>query len=325
MTPVLAASEGARIVPLMPATRPGWSRFNPSILAHPDGGLWCTVRSSNYLLDAVSGDYEVTTWPPVVASETYLARLKDDGTVYGRWSRIDDSAVRIDPPLYPVTRLEDGRLVVVDGFLALVGNLREHRDDGLCHIAIDLLDVTSDAAGAPESISVVRRIIVESPDPGRHEKNWMPVLRQEPGADELVLRRFCLPAEDRTVDLMSGRTKLCRRDDGDRRDDLRGGSQVVAVGGREVAIVHEPVEEHGQRKGYLHRWVTTASSGVHVSEPFSILGPGIEFVAGLVVDEYQTWVSLGVGDAAAFLIGVPTTATFASPDGSPVQEARHVR
>lgn len=86
-----------------------------------------------------------------------------------------------------------------------------------------------------------------------------------------------------------------------RRDyaGLRGGSQLVCIAENTwLGIGHEMRLERG-RKLYWHRFYATDSDGklIGKSRAFKLVTEGIEFAAGLVVDEDRVVISLGVDDA----------------------------
>ena len=268
----------------------GWSLFNPSIVAVPDGFV-CNVRSSNYQI--VDGRYVMPEADGErIRTENILVDLSDDLVVSGVTHRFKADYAATE---FPVEGLEDVRLNLVDGQLlasATVRNFAPH--DGTCRIATATVD--RDAG---------RFINIEChPTAGeQHEKNWMPIAgRREwlyacrarghvatvsSNAEEWVVRGHC------HAPILAG--------------GFRGGSQLVPVGrGIWMAIVHE-VAQDGPRRIYEHRFVEFDEAAdwqiVAVSPPFAIREHrSIEFCAGLAVKGLRLVASFGVRDAEAWLV-----------------------
>jgi hypothetical protein len=275
-----------RFIRLDAETYTGWSLFNPSIVA-TDAGWVCNVRSSNYRI--VNGCYEMPAADNgVIRTENVLLYLADDF--------VTRSAVRVlqdyERTDFPVDGLEDIRLNVVDGqklLSATVRNFAPH--DGTCRIATTSLSGT---------------IVCPPTEPGRHEKNWMPIL----GRAEWLYA--CHNA---------GHVATVREDGGYWQvtnhaaapylaRGFRGGSQLVPVGnGHWLALVHEVAEDdtEGGRRIYEHRFVKFDEGAgwaiAGVSPPFSFMEPrAIEFAAGLARKGDRIVASFGLRDAEAWLV-----------------------
>ena len=260
---------------------PGWTLFNPS-LASRDGDLDVIVRSSNYR--CIDGRYVM---PPEdqgrIRTESFLLRwddVREPRRIVGDYPR---SAFVVDG-------LEDCRLNVIDGRLRISATVRNYAGfDGLARI------VEADDAG------VVQRMLPE-PRPGRHEKNWMPIL----GRDEYLYschesgRVLTVAAVgDRWAILVRGPSPLLAR-------GFRGGSQLVPVDGGWLAVVHEVSDDEGRRT-YEHRfvWFDADFAIVGVSPPFAFREPRtIEFAAGLAVVGERVLCSYGVRDEEAWIVSL---------------------
>lgn len=88
---------------------------------------------------------------------------------------------------------------------------------------------------------------------------------------------------------------------------LRGGTQLVKVPGSEatwIGLAHG-YRADGDRKFYWHAWIAVDATGElrGTSRPFKLCNEGIEFAAGLVIDETsrQVAVSYGVDDDSAWI------------------------
>jgi hypothetical protein len=268
----------------------GWSLFNPSIVACPDGFV-CNVRSSNYAI--VDGRYVMPEADGErIRTENILVDLSDDLVVSGVTHRFKADYAATE---FPVEGLEDVRLNLVDGELlasATVRNFAPH--DGICRIA---------TATADREAGRFTNIECHPTAGGQHEKNWMPIAgRREwlyhcrarehvatvaSNGEEWVVRGHC-PAP-----ILAG--------------GFRGGSQLVPVGrGIWMAIVHE-VAQDGPRRIYEHRFVEFDEAAgwqiVAVSPPFAFREQrSIEFCAGLAVKGLRMVASFGVRDAEAWLV-----------------------
>jgi hypothetical protein len=271
----------------VPPAAPGWSLFNPSILAR-DGGWWVNVRSSNYRIE--HGRYVMQPVEETcIRTENVLLELGEDFTVR-RTRRLDWDYEKTD---YPVDGLEDLRLNEIEGRIVGSACVRNFSPlDGTCRIGTAAID----------GGSLVDVEVLPTRD-GAHEKNWMPILG----------RRLWLYAAS-----AQGRVSTVREDDGRWRVEgrgaapilargFRGGSQLVPVGdGRWLALIHE-VALSGEARVYEHRFVlfdeTRDFAIVGVSPIFYFRrARGIEFAAGLARHGDRLVASFGVHDAEAWLV-----------------------
>jgi len=179
---------------------------------------------------------------------------------------------------------------VIDGRLRISATVRNHADfDGLARIA------------EADEYGVVRRMLPE-PRPGRHEKNWMPIL----GRDEYL---YSCHESGRvvTVAAQGDRWETCERGVSPHiARGFRGGSQLVPIDDGWLAVVHEVSDEDGRRT-YEHRfvWFDHDLSLIAVSPPFAFRETRtIEFAAGLAVARGRVLVSYGVRDEEAWIVGL---------------------
>lgn len=245
------------------------------------------LRSSNYTLDN-EGYYHMSSPDGVIRTKNALVTLDDDlNMVDYEYLRIPEE--RWGPVKFPLVRgLEDARIHWKDEAWHIYGTLREHRSDGLCEIA----------AGRIEGNQIVDRFIYDNPEPGRHQKNWMAMsgtdsfiyLVQPPG----VVRSGFLD-----TDAMSPRQDPVA-------EGFRGSSQAIRLDDGWIAVTHEVDWSTGRRR-YFHRFVQFDSLGYALSytEPFFIVKPEIEFVAGIVEHKGNYVLSFGYRDLWAGLAHVP--------------------
>lgn len=270
--------------------RDGWSLFNPSILATPDGWL-VNVRSSNYRI--VAGRYEM---PPedagIIKTTNLLAELDPDFRV--RRAR----PLACDYPRTPfaVDGLEDVRLNMIDGELVASATIRNLEPlDGTCRITTATVDQATATVGP--------LYCPHTPD-GQHQKNWMPVSGRRAwlyasSTDGRVA--LAEPAGDAwKISHHAAAPHLAR--------GWRGGSQLVPVGGgRWLALVHEVAHAPDGRRIYEHRFACfdepTGWAICGHSPPFYFLEHrAIEFAAGLALHDDRLVATFGVRDAEAWLV-----------------------
>ena len=265
--------------PLLPPVQPGWTRFNPGLTTTADGWLVAAVRSSNYHLTP-DGGYVVDDPEGVVRSEQHLVTLDADlGPV--------DARPLVEPPDrvvtdFPVRGYEDARLFVSGADLFALCTVRDREPWGLAQVALMALD----PAGA-----VRGEVMVEGPEPGRHEKNWAPfdlsavVPDHRDGAETVGVVYTWDPLVIGKLDLGDGRMVVRSRRIGSGLGPLvRGGSPGVPVAEGVLFVVHEVAWMPDGTRRYPHRFVLLDPDGMRIrrSRPFFFLSRGVEFAAGLV-------------------------------------------
>jgi len=270
--------------------REGWSTFNPTILSHDDGYL-AIVRSSNYQI--VEGRYVI---PPAdgdrIRTVNVVVRLGEDLSI------LSQPTPAPPPPYpssdYPVDGFEDCRLNAVDGDIIASATVRNWMGrDGTCRIAT--------ATVLPYASAMIDAAMIDEPCPGRHEKNWMPIVGDraflyacwEDGHVATVRRdgwAWCVEKHAESPAIARG---------------WRGGSQVVDVDdGLRLALVHEVADDAGGRI-YEHRFVLFHEDGWRIvgwSPAFAFRElRAIEFAAGLARTGDQLVATFGVRDAEAWM------------------------
>ena len=296
--------------PLAPAVEPGWTRFNPSILAGEGDPILATVRSSNYTL-VEPDQYAVVDASGVVRSETYLLELTEDLGI--AWSRRIVSPVPRKTTDFAVRGYEDLRLVRVDGRLHATATVRDLSPSGLCQMV--LLGLGLDG-------SVRSEVALSGPTPGRHEKNWVPLptgalqARACAGSPDAGSGTGVLgivygwdPLELFEVDVETGRVAAV----GERvatglGGATRGGTQGVSFFGDTLFVVHESVRMPDGSRRYPHRFVAVGARGsvTGVSQRFFFFTRGVEFAAGLAAVGDRVLVSFGVSDERAWIASLRT-------------------
>lgn len=290
----------------------GPSLSNPSILVDSSGGVVVNLRNLNYVLyHSEKGRFE-HIWGPLcylhkendlrLVTDNIMCRL-DGNLNISSHSVIDTTFLDVDP-IWEFVGLEDGRLVEWGGKTYLIGVRR---------------DTTPNGQGRMEmsEISFKKNKFVETsrtriPAPGKDdsycEKNWMPVLDQD-----FTFVKWTNPTEVVRYHPSSGMTETIFLSDplSLGTGDIRGGSQVIPLGGHRIAFVHETNlfnSEAGRKDAiYRHRFVVWDKSWnvVEVSEAFSILGGNIEFSCGMAERGDHLLITFGFQDNAAYLLGLP--------------------
>jgi hypothetical protein len=188
---------------------------------------------------------------------------------------------------------EDCRLIEVGGNWFATATVAELNEHGRRQVALLTLDGTD----------VVQARALRGPHPERHEKNWMPFVRD----GELHLVYTCGPTVVLRCDTATGALEVVAESAGpDAARPLRGGSQGVPVDDGMLFVVHE-VRRAPRSLLYLHRFVLIGHDVrlAALSPPFSFTGDHVEFCAGLARHADELVLSFGVSDAAAGLAVVP--------------------
>ncbi|MGD1050556.1 MAG: glycosyltransferase [Solirubrobacteraceae bacterium] len=266
--------------------RPAWPTFNPSIATDGDG-FRMIVRTANYAIER-----GVLHAEGVLHNINYLVSLG---------AELDATAVEAvadlsrGPRRHPsnIQGYEDCRLFELDGTwyaTATVCDLSpvERREIALLRFeGSDIVEVTP----------------LLGPHPERHEKNWMPFVRD----GELLILYRCGPTIVLRCDPASGILERVGESDApDFADEFRGGSQGVPIPGGHLFVVHE-VDRSGPLLRYLHRFVMLDHRLVlcAASGPFTFTSDRVEFCAGMARRDDDLVLSFGVSDAAAGLAIVP--------------------
>ena len=289
-------------------TPEGWSLFNPSIAANPDGdGLTAIVRSSNYEMSPQLR-YTIHDDDGVIRTTNYLVALTLDLEIR-QVQAIDDRGMRPEPPPFPVSGFEDCRLFRHHGSWWASATVRDHNPRGVCQIALFRLD--EDSSQHQGRVAATDMRLLNDPTDGRHEKNWMPI------ASDGASVRFiygCFPTVIVRVDETSGGVvreitvpgpSVARH--------FSGGTQAIAVAGGHLALVHEAADFADGGRVYTHRWVwfDAAWQLARHSPPFLLHERGIEFAAGLAQHGEDLVISFGVWDREAWLAKAPLSDVLA--------------
>jgi len=274
----------------------GWATFNPSIAADGDG-FRLMVRAANYRL--VDGWYHYLDDSGSIRTRNHLLRLDANGDFVGGWVLQEIPA---GPPVQAtsVLGMEDCRIVTLDGRWFVSATVRDRNPAALCEIALaELID---------GEIANLR--VLPSPRAGRHEKNWMPFVRD--GALHFLYSSN--PTVVLRVDIDTGAGEVVQDQQGPAvASGFRGGSQGLPYGDGWLFVVHEVgTVRGGDGRAYAHRVLHLSSGlGIVAATPaFGFAGRETEFCAGLARHGDDLLFSVGVDDAQAHLFRVPEAAVI---------------
>ena len=266
--------------------RPAWPCFNPSIAR--DGSTFrMIVRTANYEIERGVRHAE-----GILQNINYLVELDADLAVTSIKPIVDRSPAI---PRFPsqVQGYEDLRLFELEGEWYASATVSDLNDRELREIALLTL--------VESRIVEVKRL--PGPQPGRHEKNWMPFSLG--GALHFVYT--LAPTVVLRCDPVSGETeRVIEHPAPEGAASLRGGSQGVAVDDGFLFVVHE-VDRTGPGLCYLHRFVLLGRDLrlAGMSPPFTFASDRIEFCAGAARRGDSLVLSFGISDAAAGLAVLP--------------------
>jgi glycosyltransferase involved in cell wall biosynthesis len=268
----------------------GWVVTNPSVINH-EGRPTAIVRSVNYTItpegaySTLGADGSFDRGHPI-RTRNYLVRFTRDLKITGS-HELALPGNWPEPKFDLVRGFEDSRLFCWDGTLCTLSTVRELTPEGWCEQVI--APVT--AAGYGDNWAVV------CPVERRHEKNWMPWVRDKR-----------LDIVYRLGTLINPIGKIVRNHDCDLDvGHISGGSQVIEVEGNFLALVHEARSIPGRphNRYYQHRFASLADDGslLGISPPFVFHDRQIEFAAGLAYFPVtrRLMVSYGVRDCEAWL------------------------
>lgn len=270
-----------------------WIALNPSIAyakGELDSPLYGVIRTVNYRIDdqgryIIRGTDGTCNATNPINTRNYLARfskvtLQVDWTteIKGEpWLDAGLTGVKFDL----VRGYEDMRLYTGGDNLWVSATVREIEADGPCEQVRVRLDRSVLGCYTTDLVRMLRR---------GYEKNWMPI---EEGVDGV--HRFLYRC-DEVVDGQG--VTVVKREAPVVVDTFAGGSQAIKVNDGYLAVVHEARQIPGApTRFYMHRFVAWDKDFnlKKVSPPFYLDAKGIEYVAGLVMDEPRNRLILSFG------------------------------
>jgi len=282
-----------QLVELAPSTQyrrlevpvtPGWSIFNPSIAASPDG-YRAIARSANYWF----GYGVPPEFGPVGHSVSYLVDLDFNHSVR-RAVPIRDETDPAGRFQTPVQDYEDCRLLALGGTWYALGTAQDRNSDRIYRMC--LLTVEDDAFRKVSFLGETEQVI--------DEKNWAPLVVD----DILYLMYSAFPTVILRFDPVAGiANEVVRHQAPPVARYWRGGSQAIPFDDGFLMLVHEAIPFGGPWRTYRHRWVLLDQQFriSHCSSQFAFLYREVEFAAGLAQHEGYLTASFGVNDREAYL------------------------
>ena len=271
-------------------TPAGTSAFNPSIHASRQG-LIMAVRSTNW--EFIQGRrYRVNAADGVPRSENYLLRL-NSSLKAEEIELLEDGTDRTGEVASQFRGYHDLRLFEHDGQLRAVAHTLDFSPSGLSQVA--LLDISGH--------HLTRRRLL-SDGKTRHEKNWSPAIWN---GQLFFVYSYLPPVLLRWDGLQLHPAGLDSYVVPQIAIDFRGGSQLVAIKGGYLTVVHAGADFADDSRVYLHRFVSFDEEFqiTGVSPQFIFLKPGIEFAAGLAIWDDSAIVSFGLEDRESWLARLP--------------------
>lgn len=309
-----ALDNGGNIMPLLIDSNltGGTGLMNPSVFVSHNGEIIVNIRHVNYTLFHSESKVFQHQYGPLqylhpendrhLRTANYVCKLKQDLSLKNA-RKID---MQLDKtPLWEFIGLEDARLVFWDGEMYLSGVRRDTTTNGQGRIELSKIVRKGDAI-----IEIARtRIPSPSNDDSYCEKNWMPVLDKP-----FTWVKWTNPTEIVTYNPGSKTiSSIVKEKVLSISHDIRGGSQVVKIDNRYIAICHDVdlyKSEGGNKDGlYRHRLVVWDEDFniMDISERFDFMGADIEFCCGLAVSKNDLLITFGFQDNAAFILQMPKT------------------
>lgn len=273
--------------------------FNPSI-AVVDGQLKAAVRHCQSVLYRSS--IAVPTydhWRIVkpdntkqIVSQTFLINLDQDLRV----TQTIKCNLQDNNHCESYVGMEDARLIEWNQQLYLAGTVWRNGVGQIDQVHINSLGQELDRKTISHNTQGV-------------EKNWMPVVDH----DYHYVKWSC-PLS--LVNSQTSQSQVPVPQSQPFSRELRGGSQVVSIDQQQMAFVHS--SWHSRGLNYSQSIVCWHKDWQlkKVSQPFSMLGSPIEFVAGLATWDEWVYISFGVRDSLPFVLKMSMELFMEMHDGS---------
>lgn len=289
----------------------GPSLTNPSVFVK-ENKILINLRNINYTLyHSENGVFE-HSWGPLcylhqendqrLATNNILCELDENFNMIK--DNIVDTSFLDEEPMWTFVGLEDARLVEWNNKLYLSGVRRDTTTNGQGRMELSEIIIKNNKIIEKERI----RIPAPGLDDSYCEKNWMPVINKP-----YTYVKWTNPTEIVEVDPINKTCSTTILTDYKNLNtrDLRGGSQVIFLHNKYLAIVHEVnlfKSETGKKNAiYTHRFVVWNEQFelLEISESFSFLDAKIEFCCGIAEYKDNLLISFGFQDNAAFLLKMP--------------------
>lgn len=288
----------ARELPKVPELDSDYTESSASIIQWKDDKYLINVRCVNYRIRE-DGSYSMPAG--VVATRNFIGTWDLDSNTYGELAEVKCDTV---PNKGNIHGLEDIRLVENNG--VLMGSCSYQEEGYGIRTGIVSIDPSTGIAG-----QLIRASVPWNPD--STEKNWMPFIHD----NKYKFMYSALPARSFSVEIDdAGGINLADQifhDRGTERHTVRGGSQLIKIGTKWLAVVHEVCESPRipTRRTYLHRFAEFDDQTLNItriSNPWWFSeSPDIEFCVGMALthDGQSLIIPFSVNDSNASFVTVP--------------------
>jgi len=270
----------------------GYSATNPSICSY-DNNLFVMVRAYAFT------NHSKGSWN--IDNKNYLLKLDRDF-----------NSIAFDQLLYPHLEnkvfentsfgFEDSRIFVWNDKLWSLSTARSLSEHNLHQMVLSEIELNNNSTRFLNC-----KIISPQSVPPRHEKNWMPAIRQN--------QLFFVYFHDPYI-VLNSEGKAIISIEKSIPTQFRGGAQLIPLLEGYLSVVHEVVKINFHKKVYFHRFVFYDKSLIlkSFSDPFYLFSKGIEFVAGLCLEEgsKNLLASFGVKDKLCKIARIDVNYVFDS-------------
>jgi glycosyltransferase involved in cell wall biosynthesis len=287
-------------------TPEGWNCMNPGLLVDGDH-LLLNVRIVNYIMTKQCVYSLNTTHQQTGISVSNPIRTRNLRCTYEDGNLSDGVEYFVSDhefSQYPNICMgyEDMRLFRFRGETWFAATVRQIVKTGLNTIAIGNND---------------KLFLIDSPTPGRCEKNWLPFEHQ---GELLVIYNYDpfivieINTENGTYETVVEQKMEYNF------NSFRGSGSPVKVPGGYYFVIHEVLPHYNAPRHYVHRalFMDDNLTITHVSKPFNLLGAHqIEYVSGLAILGDTVYITWGEMDRKAYLTSIPFTnfEEFCKADG----------
>jgi len=277
-----------------------YSPMNPSIIKTKDGyKLIC--RAVNYT--QVGAKHFYTPDPEgFFRTKNFLIHYDKSFNKLAQHEIIED-LTRERFNAFSVRGIEDCRLIELNQNLWFTGTTLDTNPSGAIQISLAKIDDTNAINGRP--VKVEKLIPLEGPDPHRHEKNWLPFIKEE----ELYLIYNSYPFTIFKPNSETGEcTKILEYTTEHDLSRFRGSAAPIEFDDGYLMLVHEVVFMSDYTRVYLHRFVYLDQNFriKLLSKPFIFKQQGVEFCLSMTIDHTgkHLIMPIGIEDREAWLLSI---------------------
>lgn len=230
---------------------------NPSIINLTNGDYLCNIRCSNYIYEPhfqflegnihLSDHILLTLSPDFMVKKMVVLQDKTDNVYY-------DSFVK---------GIDDLRLIDQHRFICSHGNFNNHRTIDQCLGTFD------------EQGNVTKLIPLKGPSTHRHEKNWLPWIKN----DELYIVYMFNPFMLYKVNEETGELTLIKELTLVDNFNVKGSAPFIPYKDGLLATVHHTTRDLSYMQRFV--WMDKDFTALKYSKPFYFEQKGVEFTLGM--------------------------------------------